>query len=195
MKYEWCYFNSVFTEGECDKIIEDSLDIVPKSGAIGSPDGFVVEEKTRRSDVRFVSNSDHRFSWVFDKLWEYARKSNNEYFFFNVTHLTYLQIAEYSYVNKGEYTKHNDVIWYNPDYPYHRKLSCTIQLSSHDDYTGGEFEFHDLGYSYPSDIQRADIRSKGTAIFFPSFINHSVAPVLTGIRYSLTAWFEGPKWR
>lgn len=43
--------------------------------------------------------------------------------------------------------------------------------------------------------RRSKINKRGTAIFFTPFTYHSISPVTRGTRYSLTAWFEGPKWR
>ena len=63
----------------------------------------------------------------------------------------------------------------------------TVQLSDPTSYTGGEFVFHDLEKSFPSDGDKVKMKNRGTAIMFPSFIFHSVEPVLTGIRYGLTA--------
>ena len=33
---------------------------------------------------------------------------------------------------------------------------------------------------------------EGSIIVFPSFLQHRVAPITKGIRYSLVAWFLGP---
>ena len=53
----------------------------------------------------------------------------------------------------------------------------------------------DLEKAFPSEDDKVKMKNRGTAIMFPSFIPHSVEPVLSGTRYGLTAWFEGPKWR
>jgi PKHD-type hydroxylase len=72
-----------------------------------------------------------------------------------------------------------------------RKLSITIQLSDSDDYEGGNFIL-DRQYQQPDS---KDLRTKGTILVFPSPIKHKVTPVTKGIRKSLVAWVEGPKWR
>jgi len=41
----------------------------------------------------------------------------------------------------------------------------------------------------------AEMREQGTVIFFPSFTRHAALPVTAGKRYSVAAWFDGPKWR
>jgi PKHD-type hydroxylase len=124
-----------------------------------------------------------------------AIECNKDHFNFHFTNLDFIQISEYNSENQGMYTKHHDVFWCNPEHPYHRKLSCTIQLSDPSSYTGGEFVFHDLEKAFPSEDDKVKMKNRGTAIMFPSFIPHSVEPVLSGTRYGLTAWFEGPKWR
>lgn len=67
--------------------------------------------------------------------------------------------------------------------------SCTINLSSSTDYTGGEFNL--LREENSIDLD------KGDALVFPadSFWIHSVSPIKSGVRYSLNA-FLGPdkKW-
>ena len=35
-------------------------------------------------------------------------------------------------------------------------------------------------------------QGKGTVIVFPSFMEHQVSPVTTGVRYSLVVWITGP---
>lgn len=39
------------------------------------------------------------------------------------------------------------------------------------------------------------LKSKGTIICFPSYFRHRVIEITKGTRYSLAAWFEGPRWR
>lgn len=63
-----------------------------------------------------------------------------------------------------------------------RVLSCTVQLSDAEDYTGGELE-GDGGLIAP--------KAAGTVVFFPSTTRHRVTPVTAGCRLSLTA-FWGP---
>jgi PKHD-type hydroxylase len=195
MNYEWCYFNRYFSKDECEKILTDSKDYPVRSGTIGTTDGFKEVVNSRRSTVRFIDKSDENFKWVFDKLWLLAKSCNSQYFHFDVSILDFVQIAEYNYTNAGQYSEHHDVIWINESHPYHRKLSATIQLSDTSSYAGGDFEFKHLQHINPTEINKSEMRQQGTAIFFPSFISHAVNPVTSGTRYSITAWFEGPKWR
>ncbi len=66
-----------------------------------------------------------------------------------------------------------------------RKLSMSIILN--DDFEGGDFEIR-------SDPATPKL-PKGSVIVFPSFIEHRVAPIIKGTRYSLVAWFVGPPFK
>ena len=81
------------------------------------------------------------------------------------------------------------MFWINND-NYHRKLTCVIQLTDPSTYEGGDFEMYDLNEG----PNKEELRTQGTVIFLPSFINHAALPVTKGTRYSLAVWFEGPKW-
>jgi len=69
-----------------------------------------------------------------------------------------------------------------------RKLSLTIQLSDPEEYGDGNLEF--VGRPIGPEARR-----RGTAVIFPSFIGHRVAPVTAGVRRSLVAWAYGPAYR
>jgi PKHD-type hydroxylase len=66
-----------------------------------------------------------------------------------------------------------------------RKLSMTLQLSDGGQYEGGALEF----LNAPGLPQ---MRPAGSAIFFPSYLAHRVAPITSGTRRSLVAWGCGP---
>ena len=100
-----------------------------------------------------------------------------------------MQFAEYDSSNQVEYKNHQDVIWIN-DTQTHRKVSLVAQLSDPESYEGGNFEI----YETETEIPKETFRSQGSVIVFPSFKYHAALPVTKGVRYSLTAWVEGPKW-
>lgn len=192
MKGEWCYFNKYFKKDFCDEIIENALTIEPQDGLVNFSDGNgeIPDDSTRRCKVRFISSNDWRFTKLFDEMWKTQLIANREFFNVHVTKLDAIQFTEYDESYRGEYKEHQDVIWLNST-EYHRKLSCVINLSDPDSYVGGDFEMTDVGNQphYP------DIRQMGTVFYFPSFFRHRVTPVIRGKRYSLVAWFDGPKWR
>lgn len=190
MKGEWCYFQNVFTPDECDYIIQEGLKIPGNKAKLGV-EGSLTDTNYRNSDIRFFQHTDPQFKFIFDRLWQNAIVANREWFQFNINKLDYIQMAEYDSSYKGFYSRHHDVFWMNNDPVYHRKMSCVVQLTDDSKYEGGNLELFNLK-EYPN---KNEVRKQGTAFFFPSFIEHQACPVTTGIRYSLAAWFDGPKWQ
>lgn len=192
MKGEWCYFNKYFNKDFCNEIIENALTIESQDGIINYSDGGPerADRSARRSIVRFISANDWRFSKLFDELWKTQLVANREFFNIHVSKLDFVQFTEYDESYLGEYKQHQDVMWLTES-QYHRKISCTINLSDPESYDGGDFELVDV-VNLPN---YSDVRAQGTVFYFPSFVSHRVNPVIRGKRYSLVAWFEGPKWR
>ena len=113
----------------------------------------------------------------------FINMSNRECFGFSLNGVSEFQIAEY---DKGHFYKEHMDCFLHP-IASQRKLSITVQLSSSEDYKGGDFVFSkDIG-TPDKDL----IREQGRIIVFPSFIYHEVKPVIKGKRYSLVGWYEG----
>lgn len=191
MKGEWCYYTNGFTPEECDKILELGLQLPAKDALLGVSGNFQ-DNSTRRSKIRFIEKQSHtQFDFVFKQLWNLALEANDNFFDFHISKLNYIQLAEYDSSYHGEYKPHIDVFWMNKDPKYHRKLTCVVQLTDPSEYEGGDFEVYKTEQALPKEI----IRQKGAVIFIPSFIEHAALPVTRGRRYSLAAWFDGPKWK
>lgn len=185
----WCYFLRKFSPEYCKSILERSKKYDFSPGVVGS---FELLTDVRRSKIKFIPSDDPEFRDVFDALWLMALDANRSFFNFHISKLDFIQITEYHESDRGEYKKHHDVFWLNKDPVFHRKISCSIQLSDETSYKGGDLVFEEL---FDEEPKPEDIRSQGTAVFFPSFVYHRVNPVTQGTRYSLVAWFDGPKWR
>lgn len=99
-----------------------------------------------------------------------------------------LQYTEYHGTKGGKYDWHHDVDW-NKSSGLDRKLSVTVQLSDPQDYEGGQFEFSEV------ETPPMEARDKGTVLVFPSYLQHTVLPVTSGVRKTLVGWFVGPRWR
>jgi len=97
------------------------------------------------------------------------------------------QIACYAGDLRGHYDWHSDVG--ASDVARRRKLTMVIQLSEPDQYEGGQLQLNPAGNFVDAPMER------GTAIFFPSFVLHRVAPTTAGLRYSLTQWVHGNPFR
>ena len=71
-----------------------------------------------------------------------------------------------------------------------RKLSFALQLSSPDDYEGGNVQLMDeAGKSYMMP------RKKGSMVLFDSRTQHRVLKVRKGVRKSIVGWVVGPRWK
>lgn len=191
MKGEWCYFKSYLSKEDCNELIETAKMLPTQQARLGDGLESFEESSIRRSKVSFINSSDWRFNKLFDTLWKTQIQANLDFFNFHITRLNFVQFAEYDSSYKGEYKEHHDVFWLNDDPEYHRKLSCVIQLSDPSTYDGGNFEITEANPAPDPN----ELRDQGSLIFFPSFLRHRANPVTRGTRYSITAWFEGPKWR
>ena len=91
--------------------------------------------------------------------------------------------------------ENHDVDWKNTQ-PFHRKLSVTVQLSSPDEYEGGDFEFDFSNVEMGTRRHPLkELSGKGSMVIFPSDTFHRVNPVTKGTRYSLVIWCVGDPFR
>jgi PKHD-type hydroxylase len=121
--------------------------------------------------------------WLFHRLGILFTEINKAYGFDMVGFVDALQYTEYG--PDQHFAWHVDI---GRDQTSLRKLSMTIQLSSPDEYEGGELDFVGLAPMPQSRLQ-------GSATFFPSFLGHRVHPVTRGVRRSLVAWGSGLPFR
>lgn len=191
MKGEWCYFKSYLPADYCQRIVDTVLQRPAQDAKIGVSGGVGTDSSFRRSAIRFVNRGDQELDYVFDELWKLAIRANADWFDVQISRLDYFQVAEYDGKYSGEYKTHHDIFYMNGDPYYHRKLSCVVQLSDPKDYEGGDLTFEHVQQNPNAD----EMKEQGTVIFFPSFVRHAAKPVTSGTRYSLAAWFDGPKWR
>ncbi len=123
---------------------------------------------------------------VVEKVREVCRYANENYFKMN--------ISKYSHENHfvqydvdGKFDAHSDIIWKadvnDLDKKPIRKMTCVTLLN--DEFTGGKLALWYMGqrYSFPY--------NKGDVILFPSYVQHKVDPVESGVRYSLVSWSYG----
>lgn len=186
MRGEWCYWESYFPVYKCEQLISELRETAVCSPTIGY-DG-VDSNKYRDSKISWLDTT--KYQYLYDEIWNLCAVSNKEWFNFDVNGMENIQFSHYRSGGKGFYKKHQDVFWINPS-ENHRKITCVIQLSDENTYSGGNLIFHDCS-EYPD---QTNIRKQGTVIFFPSFVFHEVEQVLDGDRFSLVCWIYGPKWK
>ena len=179
----WVALENIFTNQELDEIVVQGNRVKKTSGTVsGSISDY------RVCDIAWLKSDEVEsdFDWVYATLTDAIKKVNNEYFQFDLTHLTALQFTVYDGKNNSNYQKHMDL---GRSFP-NRKLSFSIQLSNDNEYTGGDLRFH-----YIKTQPEIAPRTRGKIIFFPTWMIHDVTPVTQGIRYSLVGWVNGPNFK
>ena len=170
----------------CNKIIQECEQLPPKEAAVGGQSVNAVDSKVRKSEIRWAGD----IQWIKDLIYGYAATANRNAFGFDINYLQDVQFTIYKGSDEGHYDWHYDTFWAGEN-AYDRKISVIIQLSNPSDYEGGEFLLEDQ-YEQPN---TTELKERGTVLCFPSFLGHTVKPVTKGIRKSLVAWIEGPKFR
>jgi len=203
---EWYYFENELSSDVCDMLLNlsDEEWSAAKVDNAKRETGFTDEEREkgtkrnwekkndlRTSDIKWISDQD-KITVVMNILSPYLVNANEKAGWkFNISQMQQPQVTRYK---EGEfYTWHRDG---GSDHLFNssnwvRKLSMTVCLN--DDYEGGELQM--CSYGKTEHTVEAPLQGKGTIIVFPSFVEHQVAPVTKGIRYSLVAWFTGPPFK
>jgi len=186
MRVFWQFWNPYFNSETCQRVIDQALKIPPQEASV-----YGGAKDARKSNVRWLNRGDESWKWLFDHVENIFRRANNA-FGFDLNYFHEIQFTEYHSEYNGFYNWHEDLLW-RPQCNsiMHRKLSFVMQLTDPNEYTGGDLEF-DIHDEKPDPMQ---LRNRGSAIVFPSFVRHRVVPVTSGVRYSLVTWYEGPCFR
>ena len=107
-----------------------------------------------------------------------------------------VQMAKYV---KGDYfNKHQDISvkqWSRMvQNDNTRKISVSINLSAPEAYKGGELIFFTEKTKDGSNGIEMN-KQQGTLMAFPSYCEHQVLELVTGIRFALVIWAKGPYWK
>lgn len=138
----------------------------------------------RASSISWIPQTESNVK-LYKSIGDFVKSVNDQLYKFDISGFTEpIQFSEYP-KGAGYYDWHMDT---GPN-TGNRKLSVVIQLSSPDEYEGGDFEVMNS-----KNVQVAP-KDKGTAIIFPSYILHRVTPVTKGVRKSLAVWISGPRFK
>ena len=172
--------------------VDTSKDVTDEERITGRKGDYKPDPKTRISEVFWTTEQ-----WIYDLTFPYMYEANKKAGWnLNIKAAESMQLTRYR--KGGFYLFHKDgncdhlSAYDNPDNPFMhghvRKISMSIILN--DNFEGGAFEFASYNKEKctitPIDAKAGDI------IFFTSGMEHRVAPVTKGIRYSLVNWFVGP---
>jgi len=178
--HNWAYEDSVFTPEECAKIIGIGNQKLQDGKVYG---GHVLKE-VRDSQISWLSPEDD-MDWVYRRVTDVVTTLNSKFFKFDLFGFVEgFQFTRYD-APSGHFDAHLD----KSVNGRLRKLSITIQLSSPEDYEGG-----DLALYVDKNPDLAP-KALGKLIAFPSYVLHEVLPVTKGTRYSLVTWVAGTPFR
>ena len=124
----------------------------------------------------YVHQANKNAGWNFD--WERSESCQFTKYKLNQYYDWHCDSSDKPYVRKST----ND-----PEHGKIRKLSMTCQLTDGSEYEGGELEFMSKGKTAKLE--------QGQAMFFASWLQHRVKPVIRGERSSLVMWFGGPSFK
>lgn len=170
------YWDNALTADHCREIIEIGKARMPEAGEVGS--GAIDAEIRKAKAARIPVNADTR--WIYERVGHIVEDLNNRYFGFELSgFMEPLQFTEYS---EGDFHKNHIDCFYGGQV---RKITVAIQLSSEEDYEGGDVNLHfaDTPFNVSKD--------RGYAVVFPSYTLHEIKPVTKGTRYSLVGWATG----
>ena len=205
---EWFYFSEGLDKKTCNKIrnsakgkwqqsvVDTKKGITDEERITGAKPIPGIDKKYRISDIVWTTEQ-----WIYDTIWPYMVEANERAGWkYDIRTAEGMQITRYK--KGGFYDFHKDgrgdhlSTYDEPDneflHGYVRKLSMTVLLN--DNYEGGEFQFAEYNQE-KCEIITPEFNKTGMIIVFPSDMEHRVAPVTKGIRYSLVVWFLGPPFR
>jgi PKHD-type hydroxylase len=165
----------------CDQVIKE-LSALPLRDASMGIDGETKQHSHRNTTVTFAPFE----YWFSDQLSQIAADANNVCGWqYDVDGREAIQFAQYG--PDQHYGWHVDV------FPLagkatDRKITTVCLLNDPSEFEGGQFQVR-LYQEYSAPLE------KGSVIAFPSILEHRVTPVLSGVRYTATIWFHGPRFR
>lgn len=181
---DYTWFNNFFNEKEVEQIRSLWSDELTVPAEVNKAGEAIARKELRKSELMWIKPGTEN-DWIYDRLGQACLQTNaNRYKFDILGFQTELQLANYE--GQGFFDWHMD---FGAGDISNRKLSITVQLSSPDEYEGGELQF-----MINQNIITAP-KEKGTAIIFPSFCLHRVTPVTSGSRKSIVGWIAGPPYK
>ena len=205
---DWFYFTKGLDKKTCNKIrnsakgkwreseVNTKKDVTAEERKSGETLTYGPDKNSRISDIVWTNDQ-----WIYDTIWPFMLEANERAGWkYDIRYAESMQITRYK--KGGFYCFHKDgpsdhlSAYDEPDnefmHGHVRKLSMTVLLN--DNYEGGEFQFATYNKE-ECEIHTPEFNKTGMIIVFPSDMEHKIAPVTKGIRYSLVVWFLGPPFK
>lgn len=175
----WKDYPEAFSAEECAALISLTTDLPHKDA--GLVNGRA-EETIRRTLIHWLAETEET-AWVYQRLATIVARANREAFAF-----TLAGFEEDAQV--GRYAQGHFYDWHidrgGRGLGRSRKLTVSVQLTDPAAYEGGDLEVN------PDGRIAVAPRGLGTAVVFPAYMVHRVAPITSGVRHSLVIWTHGP---
>ena len=176
----------IFSPKQCQMVINKGMSLKSEDAKVGMgkrPDGGYDPDK-RITTISWIPFKE--MPEMYRDIEKTMLQANNNHFGFEGMQLT--EPGQFThYLTGGFYEWHmdNDVV--GKHQPPVRKISMTLLLSDPSTFEGGELEFMSKG-------KTAKLK-QGQAIFFASWLQHRVKPVVQGERDYLVMWVGGPSFK
>jgi len=164
-----------------DEALSDFSTLTVTDAAMGI-DSDALDHQQRNTSVCFAPDG----HWLGKIMYDVGRMANEvNKWNFDLSGHEKVQYAEYG--PNQHYDWHIDTFWL-ANQSTDRKITVVCLLNDTSDFTGGEFQVR-LYKEYTAPLV------KGSLIAFPSFLEHRVIPVLTGLRKTATLWISGSSFK
>lgn len=145
------------------------------------------------SDIR-LDNSKRKTQVFFPSIYQFPNTFNLiqstilEHYSFSGLILSSIAEIQYARYEEGDFFKpHRDVI--NSTRESLRTLTFSLNISSPQDYSGGELLIYDERKNVIANLEK----SEGSFIIFPSILIHEATEVTQGTREAIVAWIHTSK--
>ena len=173
--YEPALVDNLLTTGMCEAAVATAERLGFESSPVFAGDEPAENPDYRRSETAWLT-PDHAPE-LYQAITRALKDANDRWYRFSIYGMDQIQIIRYE--PGGFFVEHTDIAH---AHAAHRKISLLVQLSESDDYAGG-----DVVLAGRIKLPKA----RGSACVFPSWVQHRVDPITSGVRYSLAAWAKG----
>lgn len=176
----------MFTEEECDAIINITKESYASNASVGSDSKSRVAKEVRSAKIYNISPI-KEYRWIFEKIAHAVSVANVVHFDYDISNISHaIQLIHYPSDGdvKGHYNWHVDA---GNDTLATRKISFTAQLSDPNSYEGCDLIVND----HCNEVKA--VRDRGSISLFPSYMPHIVTPIEKGDRYALVIWVHGSR--
>ncbi len=178
----------IFSPQQCQMVINKGKSLQPEKAEVGmgkmDKKGSGYDPDKRITTISWIPFRD--MPEMYKQIETEMLRANNNHFGFEGMQLT--EPGQFTHYPTGgfyEWHMDNDILGkYQPPV---RKISMTLLLSPENEFEGGELELMAKG-------KRAKLK-QGQAVFFASWLQHRVKPIIRGERSSLVMWFGGPSFK